>query len=84
MSYVVRLQMCLFNIEALKDMQHNCIKPRIQEIKKIHRRERTRNRGRKNAAKFLTQLPIKWIRHRSSETIESNGTIITAGRKSVS
>jgi len=37
----------------------------------------------KNAAKYLTQLRIKWIRHRSSETAESNGTIMAAERKSV-
>ena len=49
----------------------------------LRRRGKTRNRKRKNVVKYLTQLRIKWIRHRNSETVESIGTIIAAGRKSV-
>jgi hypothetical protein len=30
---IVKLQMCLINIEIMKDMKHNSIKPRKYEIK---------------------------------------------------
>jgi len=47
----------------------------------LYRRKRTKHGRRETAVKYLTQLHIKWIHQRSSETVQSNRTIMAVGRE---
>jgi len=57
-----------------------CFHPLKRNNKYLYRRKRTKKGERKNATKYLIKLGIKRIRQRSSETVESNGAIMVAGR----